>query len=369
MPPSRGRGAKETARVASLALRGAARARLLGLVLGLTTAAACSSDTGAGSRPTTPGSGGQQAAATGGAPPASSVAGSPPAAGASGAAGTASAAAGGSTTGGGGSASSAGGTPSSAGAASAGSSGTANGGAAGLASGGSAGSGGVRATGCGGSALLFCDDFERDTVGGMPPPSPRWSVALNGMGTVSIDATTPAHSGGKSVHVSSAGGYQTFFVLAGAPVFPAQGPLYVRLYIRLGATMSSGHNTYYKAGAAGAPSSDHETRIGVMNGMLMINQPAGDRGFLSNQNYYSDGNKPGVVFAPMTWTCVEALFDPGHSTIDVWVDEKEVPDLHRTDWQQDPLGALHFGFEKYAGPDADIWYDDIAVGSAPIGCE
>jgi hypothetical protein len=90
---------------------------------------------------------------------------------------------------------------------------------------------------------------------------------------------------------------------------------------------------------------------------------------LSNQNYYNDGNKPGVVFAPMTWVCVEALFDPPHSTFDIWVDGKEVPDLHRTDWQQDPLGSFHFGFEKYAGPDADIWYDDIAVSASPIGCQ
>jgi hypothetical protein len=38
---------------------------------------------------------------------------------------------------------------------------------------------------------------------------------------------------------------------------------------------------------------------------------------------------------------------------------------------------LRFGFEKYAGLDADadasaasldVWYDDIAVGTARIGC-
>jgi hypothetical protein len=241
---------------------------------------------------------------------------------------------------------------------------------AGGANGGSAGAGGgSAATGCSAPGLVFCDDFETATTDGMPPPAPKWSVALNGMGTVVVDGTTPAHSGSKSVHVSSGGGYQTFFVLSGAPVFPAPGPLYLRVYIRLGAPMSGGHNTYYKAGASDMPSSDHETRIGVMNGMLMINQPASDRGFLSNQNYYNDGNKPGVVFTPMTWTCVEALFDPAHSTIDMWVDEKEIPDLHHTDWQQDPLGSFHFGFEKYAGPDADIWYDDVAVSAQPVGCK
>lgn len=52
----------------------------------------------------------------------------------------------------------------------------------------------------------------------------------------------------------------------------------------------------------------------------------------------------------------------------MWVNGTEVKDLHRTDWEQDPIGAFHFGFEKYAGPDAVIWYDDIAIHSQPIGC-
>jgi hypothetical protein len=227
----------------------------------------------------------------------------------------------------------------------------------------------ARPGGCAKPDLIFCDDFESNTVAGLAPPEPRWKIALNGMGSVVIDDAVAAHSGKKSVHVASRGGYQTFFVLSGPPVFPAAGALYLRLFIRLAAPMSAGHNTYYKAGAGASPSSEHETRIGAMNSMLMINQPAGDRGFLSNQNYYNDGNKPGVVFTPETWTCVEALFDPPRSTFDIWVNGKEVPDLHRTDWQQDPLGAFQLGYEEYAGPDADIWYDDVAVSAQRIGCE
>jgi hypothetical protein len=29
---------------------------------------------------------------------------------------------------------------------------------------------------------------------------------------------------------------------------------------------------------------------------------------------------------------------------------------------------LRFGFEKYAGPESEIFYDDLAIGSEPIGC-
>lgn len=237
-------------------------------------------------------------------------------------------------------------------------------GAAGLA--GAAGSGG--GTPCGKAGLLLCDDFEAATAG--TAPGAPWTTAVNGTnGTVQVDATTPAHSGTKSVHVASLGNYQTFLALRGTPVFPAPSPaLYARVFIRLGAPMTSGHNTYFKAGVADAISSNDETRVGVMESMLMINQPDGDRGFLSNEAYWTD-MKPGVVIPEQTWACIEGFFDPPNTTVDVWVNGKEVPDLHRTDWKQDALGAFHFGFEKYAGPEADVWYDDIAIGTMPIGCD
>jgi hypothetical protein len=184
-----------------------------------------------------------------------------------------------------------------------------------------------------------------------------------------IDAETPANSGTHSAKVDGNGNYQTFMSLTGAPVFPsAQPALYVRTYIRLSEAMTEGHNTYFKAGAAGAASSNNETRVGVMMEMLMINQPDGDRGFLSNQNYWTD-QLPGAVIPKETWTCVEGFFDPPNSTVSVSMNGVDIPDLHRTDWKQDALGALHFGFEGYAPPATVLWYDDIVVSTQPIGCD
>jgi len=34
----------------------------------------------------------------------------------------------------------------------------------------------------------------------------------------------------------------------------------------------------------------------------------------------------------------------------------------------DTYDSVRFGFEKYAGPAIDIWYDDIAIGTERIGC-
>ncbi len=239
-------------------------------------------------------------------------------------------------------------------------------GAAGSGEAGNAGNGGAVFGPCSASGLTFCSDFEDQTTD-MPPSGMGLGTHLNGNGTVTVDATTPAHSGMKSVHVYATG-YQTFFKLTGAPVFPApSGKLYVRVYVRLSEPMTGGHNTYFEAGLDASSDAPFETRVGVMNGMLMINQPDGDRGFLSNQNFYND-QLPGVVIAPATWACVESYFDTPASTVDFWVDGVEVPDLHRTDWQQETYDALRFGYEKYAGPDTELWYDDLAVGTAKIGC-
>ncbi len=176
---------------------------------------------------------------------------------------------------------------------------TASGGAmAGGGDGNAGGAGGNSANGCVARRLLFCDDFESMQSGAVPG-APLWTTAFNGMASITVDGTTPAHSGKQSVHVKTSGSYQAFLVLSNGVTFPTR--TYFRTFIRLGAPMTSGHNTYFKAGAAATSSSDHETRIGVMNAMLMINQPASDRGALSNQKYYTDGNKPGVVFAPQTW--------------------------------------------------------------------
>ncbi|HEX6277439.1 MAG TPA: hypothetical protein VFZ53_30560 [Polyangiaceae bacterium] len=191
----------------------------------------------------------------------------------------------------------------------------------------------------------------------------RWVVERIGDGTAVID-TTVAHSGTRSVHVTQIG-YNAFATLKGAGLFPSR--FYVRVFLRLATPMTGGHNTYFIAGLAAMQGAPYESRIGVMNEMLMINQPQGDRGFLSNQNFYVD-HLPGAVITASTWSCVEVLFDPGASTINVWLEDMPISDLNRTDWQQESFDVVRFGFERYAGPDSEIWYDDIAVGSQKIGC-
>ena len=215
--------------------------------------------------------------------------------------------------------------------------------------------------------LLFCDDFEAAPLAAAP--SGAWSVTLVGDGgSVAIDDSVPAHSGSKSVHVHGAG-YQALLTYHDAAVLPqTSGKFYVRAFVRLAEAMTGGHNTFVIADTVAAPNSGNALRLGEQNGMLMMTVGGDAHGYLSNQNYYND-QLPGVVFPAGAFTCLELLLDSTHTEIRVWVDGADVPDLHVTDLAHENYDALHFGFEKYAGPEADIWYDDVAIGSERIGCD
>jgi hypothetical protein len=246
--------------------------------------------------------------------------------------------------------------------------------------GGSGGSGGVAALGqssggAGGASrppcsarpgLLFCDDFETSALGAVP--GAPWSTGLNGDGTLAVDDSVPAHSGSHSLHVHGSG-FQTLLVYHDPAVLPqASGKLYARAFVRLAVDMPPGHNTFLIADTFAASGTGNAVRVGEMNSMLMMTIAGDAHGYLSNQNYYND-HLPGVVFAGGAFACLELLLDTPNTEIDVWVNGKEVPDLHVKNLMLDKYDAVRFGFEKYAGPVADLWYDDIAIGSAPIGCD
>jgi len=236
------------------------------------------------------------------------------------------------------------------------------GGGAGTAAGGTGGAGNPCAAR---SGLRFCDDFESKSVGAFATAAP-W--VLQG-GTITIDGSTPAHSGSKSVKVHATDNdFDTLFVLHDATILPTpNGKFYLRTFMRLSRAMAGGHNTYIIADPFAMQGTGNNVRIGEMNSMLMYTIMGDGHGALSNQNYYND-NKPGVAFTPSTWVCLEVLIDHARPEIDVWVDGTEVPDLHHTDWPLDTYDSVRFGFEKYAGPAIDIWYDDIAIGTERIGC-
>ena len=219
--------------------------------------------------------------------------------------------------------------------------------------------------------LLFCDDFEAATAGAAL--SAPWSGGFVGSSDATTDivavedAAAHAHSGTKSVHVHGVD-YQTFLSYHDAAVLPqAGGKIFVRAFVRFDVAMTGGHNTFVLADTFAAPNTGNAWRVGEMNQMLMMTVNGDAHGWLSNQNFYTDG-KPGVQFAAGAYTCLELMSDAPNQELEVWVDGVVVPDLHVTSIVHENYDFLHFGFEKYAGPASDFWFDDIAIGTQQIGC-
>lgn len=222
---------------------------------------------------------------------------------------------------------------------------------------------------CSAPGLLFCDDFESHPLGaafGAP-----WStVGVGGSSAITVDDSVPAYSGTHSVltHPDSAS-FQTLLVYHDPAVLPvASARFYLRAQIRFGAPMSPMHNTFLIADLFSAPGAGMTTRVGEDNQMLMMSVGGDAHTYLSNQSYYQN-MLPGVQFPAGSWVCFEWMSDASNGSFDVWINGKEVPDMRVTSLTHENYDTLRFGFEKYAGPVTDIWWDDIAIGTQQIGCD
>jgi hypothetical protein len=144
------------------------------------------------------------------------------------------------------------------------------------------------------------------------------------------------------------------------------------VFIRVGSAFTSGHSTFFEAGPD-ETLNNTEIRVGFHVQQLEVNRMPSDAEQLSNGGDYNDPSS-GIKFVPETWHCLEVLFDGDNDELRVWFENTEVPELHVTDWKRDAgawsptYQAMRFGYEKYSGPDMQVWYDDIAIGTSRIGC-
>jgi hypothetical protein len=266
------------------------------------------------------------------------------------------------------------------GANSAGTAGSSNSGgsAGGTSSGGGSGSAGTGASGassspCSAPGLLFCDDFEARPLGSTF--SAPWTTTLVGgtTSTITIDDSVPAHSGTHSVRTHPTDeGYQTLLVFHDPNVLPVNsGRFYVRAEVRFDTAMSAQHNTFLMATLFSAPDSGTTARVGEDNQMLIMTVGGDAHGYNSN---FDKSLPNGIAFQPRQWECLELMFDAPNMSFDVWVDGQEVLGLSAgvhampPPLAHDNYDTLRIGFEKYAGPVTDIWWDDIAIGTTQIGC-
>ncbi|WP_311765512.1 LamG-like jellyroll fold domain-containing protein [Streptomyces zingiberis] len=231
------------------------------------------------------------------------------------------------------------------------------------------------ATGAACTADGFCEDFESQTG---TTPSGRWTVGApncSGTGSAVVDSTT-AHTGGRSLRVDGRAGYCNHVFAATPLTGVANGSsLHVRFWVRHTTALPAAHVTF----AAMKDSADNgkDLRMGGQNGALQWNRESDDATLPEQSPVGVSRSTPLPV---NRWTCVE--FAVQGSTLETRVDGAVVeglvidgtptPDvdrqwLGRAGWRPS-LTDLRFGWESYGNGDDTLWYDDIAVGTAPIGC-
>jgi hypothetical protein len=228
--------------------------------------------------------------------------------------------------------------------------------------------------GCHGATV--CEDFESTAVGSVP--GAPWSISTPncmGAGALSVDSSQ-AHGGMRSLKVTGKGSYCDHVFLSHPAPASIAATLYARFYVRFETAFAASHTTFL----AFADATDgKDLRMGGQSGIFMFNRELNDATLPALS---PAGIAQSLPPAANTWYCVEIAIDGAAHTLrtsidgvaraGLVIDAAPTPDIDQP-WLGGPtwaprLQSIRFGWEAYAGTTMNLWFDDIAVGNAPIGC-
>jgi hypothetical protein len=229
------------------------------------------------------------------------------------------------------------------------------------------------------ATLALCDDFESASVGG-PPDATKWTVGapdVTGTGALAID-DGQHHSGARSVKVTGQGGYSNHIFFTNKSVIGTLGPVvWGRFYVRVSDALGDGHVTFV-AMTDGADGGKH-LRMGGQSKILMWNRESDDATLPALSPAGIAKSEP---LPTGQWLCVEFMIDGPAGLMQTWVDGAEVPGLHldatptpdldeqwlrKANWRP-ALTDFALGWESYAGQAMTLWFDDVALDAARVGC-
>jgi hypothetical protein len=230
------------------------------------------------------------------------------------------------------------------------------------------------------ASLALCDDFEGAPVGGAPD-STKWAVGapdVTGTGALAVD-DSQHHSGARSVKVAGQGGYSNHIFFSNTSVIAKLGPVvWGRFYVRLTDALGDGHVTFLAM--KDAQDGGKHVRMGGQSKILMWNRESDDATLPAL-------SPAGIALsAPLPtnqWVCVELMIDGrAPAGMRTWLDGVELaglrldatptPDVDEQ-WLREPgwspaLTDFALGWESYAGQPMTLWFDDVALDGARIGC-
>ncbi|MDG4831514.1 cellulose-binding domain-containing protein [Solwaraspora sp. WMMD1047] len=229
--------------------------------------------------------------------------------------------------------------------------------------------------GCG--AAAFCDGFENQAG---TTPSGDWQVTYpdcQGTGSAAIDNTV-AHQGSRSVRINGATGYCNHVFVGVTRDLSSLGAVrYARFWVRHTTPLPTQHVTFLAM--RDANDGNRDLRMGGQNGALQWNR-ASDDATLPEQS--PNGVALSMPLPTNRWTCVEFLVDGAQGRLQTWVDGTAVTGLaadgtpthdidgqwlNRANWRPS-LTDLRLGWESYGEGADTLWFDDVAMGTARIGC-
>ncbi len=247
---------------------------------------------------------------------------------------------------------------------------------------GGVGTGGV---GTGGSAalppeaILFQEDFESAAEDSVPA---GWNsfvsyvVDMNNMKPepFALADSSKAHGGTKSLHVSATSAP----AMLTRPLPPGTNKVYVRAYVwltnKLGQNPGNNHETLI--GVRGTPGgANDEVRFGEIKGVIGTNEVPSD-----DISPTQDQWGMGPVIPAGEWNCIEVAFlaDTATHEVRAWNNGTEVHAVNAPEqWNNGALGTdfltnkfseFIIGWHSFSSYANEIWFDDIIVATAPIGC-
>lgn len=205
--------------------------------------------------------------------------------------------------------------------------------------------------------------------------------------------TTRKHSGANAVKATGNN--------VGSFLIPASGQLggmivpgnrfFVRVWVNFEkATSAIGNHSDFLVGATSQDNSGVELRLGFSSNqsgkpeMLDLNLIGSGAEVTRYSNGFTDGGNPGafsgmgVQFVANQWYCIEALFDGAASEFRLWIDGTENMEMHVTDFSGNGTPRLTWapmftylkvGTQDFSGQIGQVWYDDVFVGTAQVGCQ
>jgi hypothetical protein len=210
---------------------------------------------------------------------------------------------------------------------------------------------------CGSAGVALCESFEDGL------DATIWSSTKTGDGTVTVDELHAAR-GSKALHVRTANGGGHAFITERRSFPATSAMLYGRMFVWLEDDITtSGHFSIAEGKGTGTGAA---IRFGGQFKSFGVGTDQGASGDWTDRD-----NKP---VPSKTWMCLEFQFKGDSNEFHVWWDDVERPALHvgasrHGGFTMPAFTSLWFGWWMYnAQEPQDLWIDEIAIDSKPIGC-